>query len=592
MPFLRVVTWNIAEGLWLCPESATDNSCQIRALDAIAGALASLQPDLVLLNEIMIWNWHTWGGVDQVTRISNAIGLPHVQSATTATLFLEGEKKVVVMSRFPLTFERRIEHSWRWDGAGYATLHVSFVSDGIRHHVFSTRFSHHDPVENNRSHDELASAIRALPLNESVIAGGDFNADRQREGFVRFTRFSGLQNVFAGSGSEPEAIDHLFYRGPYRVLRAEHADPLQPKPTDHPWVFADLLPLNWQQPRRDGQGLAAAVPTPNELLVVRSTPVQSRTWKPQGGWGRSWVAHSSWAIHGSGPIAAIAEGGRSHLLCIRSDGGVAALERVSNGSRIWVDVVGTNLSKAELAVPGGAVSGDSSESGLLHVLYASASGATLAVIGNTNFSSWRTREWVRRGLTAPGGHVTGVSRRRGFVDIFTVGTDRRVYTAAWTSQHGWAGWWRIPGISAPPGAPIAAVSRRQDFLDIFVADDAGRTMSAAWSPAENWKGWWHIQNGITAPGGCISAVSRRPDYLDIFTLGSDTRMYTAAWNPSHGWGGWWGLNARGQFAGEPVASVSRSANLLDIFVIDSGGVVQTMGWAPGGNWGGPWSLPG
>jgi hypothetical protein len=61
MPFLRVVTWNIAEGLWLCPESATDNSCQIRALDAIAGALASLQPDLVLLNEIMIWNWHTWG---------------------------------------------------------------------------------------------------------------------------------------------------------------------------------------------------------------------------------------------------------------------------------------------------------------------------------------------------------------------------------------------------------------------------------------------------------------------------------------------------------------------------------------------------
>lgn len=611
MTFLRVVTWNIAEGRGWCPRNATSNRCMFNTLDAIAGSLASLRPDLVLLNEIVVWNSLTWGGIDQVSYISNAIGLPHIQKARTATLTLQGEKNVVVMSRFPLRFEQRIQHSAYWDGGGYSTLHVSFVANGIRHHVFSTRFTAYDAAENGRSHDELTAAIRSLPTNEPVIVGGDFNSGFERwdaqgqptrnhvpAGYSRFCADSGLSHVLGGIGwSNPSPDDHLFFRGQFRVLRSDRTLP-HPSPSDHPWVFADLLPLNWQQPDRNVSSLAAAVPTTDELLVVRSAPVQSRSWKPQGGWGSAWVAHGGGAIHGSGPdggpIAAVAEGGKAHLLFITADGAVAALERLPNGTwRLpWRDVVGTNLNMVDLAVPGGAVSGVSSTLGQLHVLYATASGATMAVIGDTNFYSWRSREWVRGGFTAPGGHVTGVSRRSGFVDIFTVGTDRRVYTAAWTTQHGWAGWWPIPGISAPPGAPVAAVSRRQDFLDIFVADDAGRTMSSAWSPGGQWKGWWHIQNGFTAPGGCISAVSRATDFLDIFTLGLDARMYTSAWNPAHGWGGWWGLNARGQRAGAPVASVSRSANILDIFMIDAGGVVQTMGWAPGGNWGGPWALPG
>lgn len=613
MTFLRVVTWNLNEGRQWCPDNAQNNSCMLSALDAIAGALASLRPDLVLLNEIVVWNSLTWGGLDQVSYISNAIGLPHIQKARTATLALKGEKNVVVLSRFPLRFERRIQHSAYWDGGGYSTLHVSFVVNGIRHHVFSTRITAYDAAENARSHDELVAAVRALPTNEPVLLGGDFNTGFERwdaqgqptrnhvpVAYSRFCANSGLSHVLGGIGwSNPSPDDHLFFRGQFSVLRSDRTMP-HPGPSDHEWVTADLLPLNWQQPNRSISGLAVAVPTTDELLVVRSAPVQSRSWKPQGGWGSAWVANGGAIIHGNGPsggtIAVVSERGRSHLFFITADGAIAALERQPSGAwRFpWQIVVGSNRNTIDLAVPGGAVSGVSSSPGLgeVHVFYATASGATMAVIGNTDFYSWRTPEWVRSGLTAPGGHITGVCRRSGFVDIFTVGTDRRVYTAAWTTQRGWAGWWPIPGILAPPGAPIAAVSRRQDFLDIFVADDAGRIMSAAWSPGSRWKGWWHIQNGFTAPGGCISAVSRATDLLDIFTVGMDSRMYSAAWNPSHGWGGWWALNVRGQRPGAAVASASRSINILDIFVIDAGGVVQTMGWAPGGNWGGPWALPG
>ncbi len=607
MPLLRVVTWNLAEGTQSCSSDSQDNSCQAGVLNAIAGCLASVQPDVVLLNEIVKWNDRTWHGVNQVSWIGEAIGMPYYIFARSATLYGKGEKGVVVMSRFPLKFEARIEHSSHFDGGGYATLHASFDIDGIRHHVFSSRFTAYDGNENINSHHQLAAAIAALPLNEPVIAGGDFNSGFERWdsqgnptlnhmplGYSWFIGNAGMQHVLGGNGWEtPSPDDHLFFRGPYNVLRSERVSPRQPNPSDHPWVFAELLPTSWNQPARAYSGVAATVPATDELLVVQTRPLQSRNWKPEDGWGTSWQRQEMPVPQAGGPISAVSEGGQTHLLFIASDGAVNFMKRRANGTwwmPFWWYV--TNPEPPLLGVPGGAVTGVSSQPGSIHILYATASGATMAVRGDTNTGTWLEPDWVRRGLTAPGGHITGVSRRSGQIDIFTVGTDRRVYTAAWNAQQGWAGWWPIPGSSAPPGAPIAAVSRRPDFLDIFVSDDRGRMMSAAWDPSGQWKGWWHIQKGFTVPGGYISAVSRAQDHLDIFTAGLDGKPYTAAWNPSHGWGGWWSLNASVQRAGGPIAAVSRSANIIDIFFIDTVGVVQTMGWAPGGNWGGPWALPG
>ena len=142
-----------------------------------------------------------------------------------------------------------------------------------------------------------------------------------------------------------------------------------------------------------------------------------------------------------------------------------------------------------------------------------------------------------------GAPVTAVVRGPDKLDIFVVGTDNHVYTAAWRPDSGgWQGWWRIGDISVPHRTPVHAVSRSADKLDIFVTDVSGRVMSAAWEPAftDGWHGWWHINGGLGAPGAPVTAVVRGPNKLDIFVVGTDGRAYTAAWRPdSGGWQGWW-----------------------------------------------------
>jgi hypothetical protein len=154
---------------------------------------------------------------------------------------------------------------------------------------------------------------------------------------------------------------------------------------------------------------------------------------------------------------------------------------------------------------------------------------------------------LRGGVAAPGAHITAVSRSADKLDVFVVGTDGGVYTAAWQPEFsdGWHGWWRIGDLVVPQGSAVHAVSRSADKLDIFVTDVNGRVMSAAWQPGfTSWHGWWHIKGGRAAPGAPVTAVSRSADKLDVFVVGTDNRVYTAAWQPefSDGWHGWWRLS--------------------------------------------------
>jgi hypothetical protein len=149
------------------------------------------------------------------------------------------------------------------------------------------------------------------------------------------------------------------------------------------------------------------------------------------------------------------------------------------------------------------------------------------------------------GRAAPGAPVTCVARNADKLDIFVVGTDGRVYTAAWDAHNaaGWRGWWAIGNAHFPPGAPIHVVSRSADKLDIFGTDVNGVIRTATWEPAfaDGWHGWWELKGGRAAPGAPVHAVSRAPDKLDVFVVGTDQRIYTAAWEPgfADGWHGWW-----------------------------------------------------
>jgi hypothetical protein len=216
------------------------------------------------------------------------------------------------------------------------------------------------------------------------------------------------------------------------------------------------------------------------------------------------------------------------------------------------------------------------------------------------FTDWWHGWWsLNGGVAAPGAHVTVVSRSPNKLDAFVVGTDGRVYTAAWEPgfTNGWHGWWPIGNIRVPQGAPVHAVSRSADKLDIFVCDVNGVVQTAAWEPSfSSWHGWWDLKGGRAAPGAHVTAVSRAPDKLDVFVVGTDGRVYTAAWEPTFTdwWHGWWPIGNVRLPAGAPVHAVSRSLNKLDIFATDVNGVIVTAAWEPTFTdwWHGWWDLKG
>jgi hypothetical protein len=256
----------------------------------------------------------------------------------------------------------------------------------------------------------------------------------------------------------------------------------------------------------------------------------------------------------------------------------------------------------DLRTPAGApVHAVSRSTDKLDIFATDVSGAIQTAAWEPAFTDgWHGWWAILGGRAAPGAAVTAVSRNTDKLDIFVVGTDGRIYTAAWEPDFtdGWHGWWAIGDIRAPAGAPVHAVSRAPDKLDIFVTDANGFIQTAAWEPAftDGWHGWWEVQSGRAAPGSPVTAVSRSQDKLDIFVAGTDGRLYTAAWEPAFtdGWHGWWAIGNIFAPQGSQVDAVSRSTDHLDVFVTDVAGVIQTAAWEPAftDGWHGWWNVAG
>jgi hypothetical protein len=105
--------------------------------------------------------------------------------------------------------------------------------------------------------------------------------------------------------------------------------------------------------------------------------------------------------------------------------------------------------------------------------------------------------WPIGNVQAPAGApVHAVVRSPDHLDIFVTDNAGVVRTAAWEPAFtdGWHGWWELAGGRAAPGAPVTAVSRNTDKLDVFVVGTDGRIWTAAWEPAftDGWHGWWPI----------------------------------------------------------------------------------------------------
>ena len=131
--------------------------------------------------------------------------------------------------------------------------------------------------------------------------------------------------------------------------------------------------------------------------------------------------------------------------------------------------------------------------------------------------------------------ISVVTRSADHLDVFLTDVNGAILSAAWQPDFAdwWHGWWWLNGGRAAAGAPVHAVSRSRDKLDIFVIGTDNRVYSAAWQPefADGWHGWWQLLGGVAAPGAHVTAVSRSADHLDIFVVGTDGGVYTAAWEP-------------------------------------------------------------
>jgi len=239
------------------------------------------------------------------------------------------------------------------------------------------------------------------------------------------------------------------------------------------------------------------------------------------------------------------------------------------------------------SVPGGTVTAVSRRPHLLDVFMVDQGGRVMSAASDLTRDRGAWRGWwhLQGGMAKPGARVACVARQPVMLDIFVIGTDGGVYTAAWSAAQAngaWRGWWRIGNLVAPQGARITAVARSANNLDIFVVDQAGRVMSAAWQTGDTqWRGWWHLQGGMAQPGAYVGAVARTGTQLDIFVTGTDGGTYSAAWDAAQAngaWRGWWRVQGGAAAQGAPITAVARASTKLDICVIGTDRKVYTAAW--------------
>ncbi len=202
-------------------------------------------------------------------------------------------------------------------------------------------------------------------------------------------------------------------------------------------------------------------------------------------------------------------------------------------------------------------------------------------------SGWAGWFHVQGGISSPGGSgspVTAVARYAGHLDLFTVGTDNRVYSAWWDAGSGWHSWFPLGNLQCRPGSTVNALSRYSDHLDLFTTAADGRTMSTWWDARTGWANWFHVQGGVAAPGATVTAVARYPFHLDLFTVGTDRRVYSCWWDERSGWHSWFPLGTLLCRSDSTVTVVARFPDQLDLFTTAADGRIMSMWWNARSGW--------
>lgn len=203
-------------------------------------------------------------------------------------------------------------------------------------------------------------------------------------------------------------------------------------------------------------------------------------------------------------------------------------------------------------------------------------------------SGWAGWFQVQGGIASPGGAgspVTAIARYAGHLDLFTVGTDNRVYTAWWDASSGWHGWGVLGTLVCRPGSTVNVVCRYADHLDLFTTASDGRIMSTWWDVRTGWAAWFQVSGGVAAAGATVTAIGRYPFHLDLFTVGTDNRVYSVFWDERTGWSGWFLIGNQLCRPDSTVTVVARFPDQLDLFTTASDGKIMSTWWNARTGWG-------
>jgi hypothetical protein len=203
-------------------------------------------------------------------------------------------------------------------------------------------------------------------------------------------------------------------------------------------------------------------------------------------------------------------------------------------------------------------------------------------------SGWAGFFHVQGGIASPGGSgspVTAISRYSGHLDLFTVGTDNRVFSCWWDAASGWHPWFPIGNLQCRPGSTVNVVSRYTDHLDLFTTASDGRVMSTWWHEGAGWADWFQVMGGVAASGATVTAIARYPSHLDVFTVGGDNRVYSCWWDDRTGWQPWFPLPGITCRPNSTVTAVARFPDQIDLFTTASDGRIMSTWWNVRSGWG-------
>jgi hypothetical protein len=186
----------------------------------------------------------------------------------------------------------------------------------------------------------------------------------------------------------------------------------------------------------------------------------------------------------------------------------------------------------------------------------------------------------------------------GDADLVRLDTLRRYYEAAAPivsdntltvrTDLGWQSWPPVLAGMFDPGTPVAVVSDQPGFIDLFAVGQDGRVWTAWFHPPQGWQGWQPVLNGTFAQLTPVAAVNTRPGQVDLFAVGQDGRVWTA-WFASPvfsapttpRWQGWSPIGDEHFTVATGVAAVTSRLGQIDLFAVGRvPGQVRTAWFQP------------